>query len=224
MAVAQKDPSIQDIINGATADIPGAPASLTAAMAPSPTLAPSGDAYAQSVAPKPTLGTDAELQAPAMAASPASDTSGPAPSSVTLPAKNSDNESSLGTDSQPSFLSRLARIAAGATGTTALTTPGSSPESKGAAIAHLLGGIGTAGALATGSPQQKQVAIEQEKIPLQMAQIQNEMAYRNGMLGLKGQANENTATKTGLQYGPGGTSRITPRQRPTGGRLVANGG
>jgi hypothetical protein len=48
----------------------------------------------------------------------------------------------------------------------------------------LLGGIGTAGALAVGTPPQKQAAIEQEQIPLKMAQIQNEMQYRKGLLGI----------------------------------------
>lgn len=110
-------------------------------------------------------------------------------------------------EEHPGFLDRLKSMARGEVDPRTGQTVGG--------IGNILSSIGTAGSLAFGSPEQKQIAIEQEKIPLQMSQIQNEMAYRNGMLGIRNQANENTAAKTGLQYGTGengqplGTSRET---------------
>jgi len=107
----------------------------------------------------------------------------------------------------PGFLDRLRAMAKGG------TNPDTGQPEGG--IGNILGSIGTAGMLAFGSPQQKQLAIEQEKATSQLAQIQNEMQYRNGMLGLKDQSNQNTANKNELQYGAGangaplGTSRET---------------
>ena len=65
------------------------------------------------------------------------------------------------------------------------------PEEKGQSIMGLLGRIGNAGAAAVGSPQQKQQAIERMGQANQLAQMQNEAAYRRGMLGI-GQQKANT--------------------------------
>lgn len=118
-------------------------------------------------------------------------------------------------DQHPGFLDKLKEFASGASGEPGLSGPDSTPRSKGAAIASILGRVGNGLALAAGTPEQKSLAVEQEQIPLKLGQMQNEALYRRGMLGLKDQANQNTATKTGLQYGTGangapeGTSRIT---------------
>lgn len=118
-------------------------------------------------------------------------------------------------DQHPGFLDKLKEFASGASGEPGLSGPDSTPRSKGAAIASILGRVGNGLALAAGTPEQKSLAVEQEQIPLKLGQMQNEALYRRGMLGLKDQANQNAATKTGLQYGTGangtpeGTSRIT---------------
>ena len=58
-------------------------------------------------------------------------------------------------------------------------------------LASTLGGVGNALTLALGGPQQKQLAVEQEQIPLKMQQLQNEALWRRGMLGVN-QQNANT--------------------------------
>lgn len=58
-------------------------------------------------------------------------------------------------------------------------------------LASTLGGVGNALTLALGGPQQKQLAVEQEQIPLKMQQLQNEASWRRGMLGVN-QQNANT--------------------------------
>src|SRR5271166_2794999 len=59
-------------------------------------------------------------------------------------------------------------------------------------ISGILGGVGTSLALAAGGPKQKELAVEQEQIPLKQQQLSNEAAWRNGMLGVN---NRNAATK-----------------------------
>lgn len=125
-------------------------------------------------------------------------------------------------DQRPSFLAKLARVAGGATG---FEDPNSSPQANlGSKITDFLGHVGTAGALAVGTPAQKQAVIEQEKIPLQMAQIQNEREWRRGMLGInqqnadtKGQVADTGAKTEQDKYAlgdkamglPEGTTRMT---------------
>jgi hypothetical protein len=89
----------------------------------------------------------------------------------------------------PSFLHQLGRVAAGAVG----IQPGEldTPEGKGKAVMSILNRIGTAGTLAMGTPEQKQLAVEQEQIPLKMAQIRNEQEYRKALT-------TNNANKTGI--------------------------
>jgi hypothetical protein len=106
------------------------------------------------------------------------------PSLLTEPGQTPEEE-----NAHPSFLKKLARIAGGAFG---VESPESSPQAKAGAIGmRILGGLGTAGALAAGTPEQKQLAIEQEQIPLKIGQMQNEAAYRRGVLGIN-QQNANT--------------------------------
>lgn len=109
-------------------------------------------------------------------------------------------------DDNPGFLKKLARIAGGATG---FEDPTSSPQAAlGAKISSLSGRVGNALAESSGTPEQKELANQRLEMPLKMAQIQNEAAYRNGVLG-------NASNKTNLQYGTGangtpeGTSRMT---------------
>ena len=58
-------------------------------------------------------------------------------------------------------------------------------------LASTLGGVGNALTLALGGTPQKQLAVEQEQIPLKMQQLQNEASWRRGMLGVN-QQNANT--------------------------------
>ena len=99
----------------------------------------------------------------------------------------------------PSFMDKLKGAAKGvgegvlgATGLGAFA-PGANatPMQKGQAIMGLLGKIGNAGVMATGSPQQKEQAIQQQGQQNQLLQMQNEAAYRRGMLGI-GQQKANT--------------------------------
>lgn len=194
--------SVLDILNSVAAGDPlagmGAPSSVPAPL--SPALVPSGDAYARSVAPKgPTLGPQDDYAGaagkvdnePASGGTNIGDT-------LTLPPRNSSNSfdpSQLNTPEEtsvhPGFLDKLKQFASGALGEPGLTGPNSTPASKGAAVASILGRIGTAGALAAGTPEQKSLAVEQEQIPLKIGQMQAEAAYRRGMLGIN-QQNANT--------------------------------
>jgi hypothetical protein len=85
------------------------------------------------------------------------------------------------TNEHPGFLKTLARLAGGATG---FTDPNSSPQANlGARIGALAGRTGNAMAEAAGTPEQKQLAEERNQQPLKIAQLQNEMQYRNGSVG-----------------------------------------
>jgi hypothetical protein len=89
------------------------------------------------------------------------------------------------TNEHPGFLKTLARLAGGATG---FTDPNSSPQANlGARIGALAGRTGNAMAEAAGTPEQKQLAEERNQQPLKIAQLQNEMQYRNGLLNNKAQ-------------------------------------
>ena len=107
----------------------------------------------------------------------------------------------------PSFLTRLGRIAGGAVG---FTDPDSSSQADlGSRIGSLVGRIGTGLAMAEGTPEQKEIA---GTLPLKLAQLQSEQEFRKAMVG-------NAANKTNLQYGAGnngqpeGTSRIGAEAR-----------
>ena len=111
----------------------------------------------------------------------------------------------------PSFMDKLKGAAKGvgegvlgATGLGAFA-PGANatPMQKGQAIMGLLGKIGNAGVMATGSPQQKEQAIQQQGQQNQLLQMQNEAAYRQGMLGNTAQAN---AIKAATEQGKFGTA------------------
>ena len=110
----------------------------------------------------------------------------------------------------PSFMDKLKGAAKGvgegvlgATGLGAFA-PGANatPMQKGQAIMGLLGKIGNAGVMATGSPQQKEQAIQLQGQQNQLLQMQNEAAYRRGMLGNTAQAN---AIKEATEQGKFGT-------------------
>jgi hypothetical protein len=58
-------------------------------------------------------------------------------------------------------------------------------------ISGILGGFGTALALAKGSPEQKKLALEQEQIPIKQQQAQNEAAWHQEMARIQ-QQNANT--------------------------------
>lgn len=97
------------------------------------------------------------------------------------------------------FLTRLGRIAGGFFG---VTKPGSeTPDSNlGGVIGNIAHRVGVGGAIAMGTPEQKQIAEEEQQIPLKVAQIQNERAWRAGMLGINQQkantGQQNADTKT----------------------------
>ena len=185
-----KQPGILDTIINGSYDPLGVGAPVPAPLLPA--LSSTPDASTVPPALKgPTLGTQAQFTAPSDAAQP-----GPADGgswfsdgkTLTLPPRTADNSSGP-SEEQPGFLTKLGRLAAGATG---LESPNSSPQaSLGAKIGGLVGRIGAAGALAAGTPEQKQLAEEQLQTPLKMAQIQNEAEYRRGMLGIN-QQNANT--------------------------------
>ncbi len=166
---------------------------------------------------KPTLGTQDQLTAPAQDAQPEAASGGSWSAdgkTLTLPPRTQDNSSEpLAPEDHVGILKTIGRLAGGAFG---LTDPNSSPQAAmGARIGALAGRTGNALAEAAGTPEQKQLAEERNQLPLKIAQIQNEMDYRAGVLGAKNTANANTAKKTDLQYGTGangapeGTSRIT---------------
>ncbi len=164
-----------------------------------PALAPSGDDYAKSVAlnGRPTLGPEpldwpaknAE-NGPASGGTNASDT-------VTLPPRDPSNSlnNSLVTapvdetkanaaNTHPGFLKTLGHFASGMVGNPDVSTP----QGKGAAVMAILGRVGSGLAMAAGTPEQKQLAEEQNQLPLKMAQIRNEQQYRQGLLGEKAKA------------------------------------
>ena len=101
-----------------------------------------------------------------------------------------------------SFLDRLKSAATsvgeGALGATGLQAfaPGntSTPMQKGQAIMNLLGKIGQVGSAATGSPQQKEQAIERQKAQaaqqLAQAQLQANQEFHQGMLANTRNAND----------------------------------
>jgi hypothetical protein len=81
---------------------------------------------------------------------------------------------------------------AGATGMGAFVPgSGATPMQKGAAIMNLLGKIGAVGSAATGSPEQKQQAIERQRNQATqqqaLAQLQANQQYHQGMLGINQQ-------------------------------------
>lgn len=144
------------------------------------------------ITPKgPTLGSQEQFTAPSEAAQPAPASGGSWSNdgkTLMLPPRTPENSTGP-SEEQPSFLKKLGRLAGGAVG---FEDPNSSPQANlGAKISNLVGRIGAAGALAAGTPEQKQLAEEQLQMPVKMAQIQNEREYRQGMLGIN-QQNANT--------------------------------
>jgi hypothetical protein len=202
-------PNLQDILSNAARLAP-----TGAWLYPSP----DGASAPQSTAPKPSLGTEDQLQAPADVSQPDSNSNEVAPSSILLPPRDRSNESAPAEEQQPSFIQKLGRIAGGAIG---VESPDSSPQAKAGAIGmKLLSGLGTAGAMAVGTPVQKQIAEENLQLPLKQQALRNEAIYRGIMGGAAQQranaAQENASTgayKAQGQYGTGengsplGTSR-----------------
>ena len=178
MASDPNAPPIPDVLASAVGQSP-MPPMLPAATPQSPTLL------------SPT---------PAPAATPTEDNA-PGPSSITLPPRTAENTAFQPTETgqPPSMLSKIGRFAATLAGGPQLADPNATPEQKAQGVLGILGRIGNVGAAAFGSPQQRQLAvergqqqIEQQKIPLQMAQLQNELQYRNALVG-------NNANKTAEQ-------------------------
>lgn len=190
----QKRNLLDQLTDSATA-IPSVPPVLSPAVsgdttAPTPLLPP------LSSAPTTVPGSTANLES--RAASP--DTLA---NNIASTKQDQENEK----DQNPGFLKKLARLAGGAVG---FEDPNSSPQANlGSRIGSTVGRVGASLALAAGTPEQKQLAEEQLQMPMKVAQIQNEMQYRNGLLGVRNAANENAANKTALQFGPEGTSRMT---------------
>ena len=204
MANDPNSPNIQDIINQAAAGAnmsPSAPSAIQPPMAdPS---APQPPTLLNKPA-APSLGTEEQLQAPAAAASPnnlseaSSAAPGAAPSSITLPAQTRDNSaipSGEQSQNQPSMLRKIGMFAADLGGAPQLAQPGSTIAQKAQGIMSILGKIGAAGTAAVGSPQQKEQAIQRQAQQNQLLQMQNEAAYRQGMLGNTAERNSTYAEK-----------------------------
>ncbi len=177
-------------------------------MANDPNAPPIPDVLASAVgqSPMPPMLPAATPQPPTLLSPPpppvptsTDNTSGP--SSMTLPPRTAENESSPSSNNgqPPSMLSKIGRFAATLAGGPQLADPNATPEEKAQGVLGILGRVGNVGGAAFGSPQQRQLAvergqqqIEQQKIPLQMAQLQNELQYRNALVG-------NNANKTAEQ-------------------------
>ena len=157
-------PSVLDMLNGVASGDPMA--GLAASQQPPTPLLP---APPTSSVPAP-LAAAAQMPADSRQLSPASDTNRAAGPTVSDDVNPEDNDLSKPAGG---FMGMLHRAA----------TP--------SGAAGILGGIGTALALAKGSPSQKNIAVEQEQIPLKMQQLQNEALWRRGMLGVN-QQNANT--------------------------------
>ena len=207
MATDPNSPNIQDIINAAGQ----APLDSRAMPAGPEAQPPTPPTLLNAATPAPTLGTEGQLQAPAAAASPnnlsaaSSAAPGAAPSSITLPAQTKDNSaipSGEQSQNQPSMLRKIGMFAADLGGAPQLAQPGSTIAQKAQGIMSILGKIGAAGTAAVGSPQQKEQAIQRQAQQNQLLQMQNEAAYRQGMLGNTAQAN---AIKEATEQGKFGT-------------------
>jgi hypothetical protein len=157
-------PSVLDMLNGVASGDPMA--GLAASQQPPTPLLP---APPTSSVPAP-LAAAAQMPADSRQLSPATDTNRAAGPTVSDNVNPEDNDLS---NPAGGFMGMLHRAA----------TP--------SGAAGILGGIGTALALAKGSPSQKNIAVEQEQIPLKMQQLQNEALWRRGMLGVN-QQNANT--------------------------------
>ena len=201
-------PNLQDIINAAGQ----APLDSRAMPAGPEAQPPTPPTLLNAATPAPTLGTEGQLQAPAAAASPnnlsaaSSAAPGAAPSSITLPAQTKDNSaipSGEQSQNQPSMLRKIGMFAADLGGAPQLAQPGSTIAQKAQGIMSILGKIGAAGTAAVGSPQQKEQAIQRQAQQNQLLQMQNEAAYRQGMLGNTAQAN---AIKAATEQGKFGTA------------------
>ena len=214
MANDSNNPNLQDIINAAGA-LPAAqqmPPQLSAAMAPTPAFVPQGDMTV--IPPPPTL-LSAGLENRQTPTSGTSDLESRLPGGVgtteNLESRiTSPTELALRANAarqaeavqNPSMISKIGQAAAGLGGAPQLADPNASWAAKGQGIANILSRIGNAGASAFGSPTQKQQAIERVGQLNQLAQMQNEAAYRQGMLGNTAQAN---AIKEATEQGKFGT-------------------
>jgi hypothetical protein len=215
MANDPNNPNLQDIINAAGA-LPAAqqmPPQLSAAMAPTPAFVPQGDTTV--IPPPPTL-LSAGLENRQTPTSGTSDLESRLPGGVgtteNLESRiTSPTELALRANAarqaeavqNPSMISKIGQAAAGLGGAPQLADPNASWAAKGQGIANILSRIGNAGASAFGSPTQKQQAIERVGQLNQLAQMQNEAAYRQGMLGNTAQAN---AIKAATEQGKFGTA------------------
>ena len=155
-------PSVIDMLNSVASGDPMA--GLAASQQPPSPLLP---APPTSSVPAP-IAAAAQMPADSRQLSPASDTNRAAGPYTTDTTPEPSDGGHVG------FLDKLKHFA---------TTP--------SGLASTLGGVGNALTLALGGPQQKQLAVEQEQIPLKMQQLQNEALWRRGMLGVN-QQNANT--------------------------------
>ena len=210
-------PSLQDIINlsnvspapAQSANVPPIPMANPEVPQP-PTLtntplapALAGPSSPQSLAGPQTLAPSAPSESQAQsnaAATPSNNKAAPA-----LPPTAPGSATGLGAPPPPpqSFMDKM-KGAAGAVGQGVLGATGlgafapganATPMQKGQAIMSLLGKIGSAGVMATGSPQQREQAIQQQGQQNQLRQMQNEAAYRQGMLGNTQERNATYAEK-----------------------------
>src|SRR5208282_1108382 len=163
LAQPTTNPSIMDILNQAS--------TLPAVSTPSPLATSDQSSVPAPLAPAVSSGTaDLESRLP-----------GNIPLGVSAAQTSDDNnQRSLTNPDQDltgpktGFLDRLKQVA-------------SSPSG----ISNILSGVGSSLALAAGGPKQKELAVEQEQIPLKQQQLENERAWRAAAYGVN-QQNANT--------------------------------
>lgn len=98
------------------------------------------------------------------------------------------SDASEATPAKESWLKKLGKIAGGAVG---YGNPSDPDAQKGAGIMNVIGRLGRGTAAAMGTPEQKQIAEDENKtaaeLPLRLAAQQNLAAYHNGTLGINQQ-------------------------------------
>jgi hypothetical protein len=101
------------------------------------------------------------------------------------------------------MLRKIGTVAADIAGGPQLANPNATLGQKAQGIMGILGKIGNAGVMATGSPEQRAQAIQQQGQQNQLLQMQNEAAYRRGMLGNTAEANTIKAATEQGKFGTG---------------------
>lgn len=151
------------------------------ATTPQPLPGPLSPIVGQSAQPLPATGPTPTLPyAPTTAT--VDDSTNELEKEKSSPDEMAARETAAKEENPPTFLDKLKKFA----------TPGN--------IARTAGGVGDALALAAGTPEERQIAEEDEQMPLKLAQIANEREWRQGMLAINQQkantGDQNADTKS----------------------------